>query len=233
MSPILGIHIAAGTVGLFSGAAAVSFLKGSRRHATAGKVFVISMFTLAVSALYLALLKQQIPNVLGGVFTLYLVATGWLTAKRRDESTGSVDWLGLAVISTLAGIYLSYGIQAAQSPTGSMYGYKPGLYFFSFVLSFIAAVGDIRLLVRGGISGTPRLARHIWRMCYGLFVASGSIFIARPHLFPAFMRQTGLLLVLGFLPLLLMFFWLIRIRVTNRQKKASMPPVRGAYALRG
>jgi len=235
MSPILGIHIAAGTVGLFSGAAAVSFRKGSRRHATAGKVFAISMFTLALSALYLALLKQEIPNVLGGIFTAYLVGTGWLTVRRRDESTSALDWHGLAVISTLAGIYLSYGIQAAQSATGVKYGYRAPLYFVSFFLSLIAAVGDIRLLVRGGISGTQRLARHIWRMCYGLFVASGSIFLARPHLFPAFMQKTGMLLLLGFGPLLLMFFWLIRIRFTNRQKKAKMPQpqVNGAYGVTG
>ena len=233
MSPILGIHIAAGTVGLFSGAAAVSFRKGSRRHATAGKVFAISMFTLALSALYLALLKQQIPNVLGGIFTFYLVATGWMTARRKDEPTGAVDWIGLAVVSALAGVYLSCGLQAAQSPIGSKYGFRPGFYFFSFFLTVIAAAGDIRMLVRHGISGTQRLARHLWRMCWGLFVASGSIFIARPQLFPAFMRKSGMLVVLGLLPLLLMIFWLIRIRVMKRQKKASMPQVSRAYAFRG
>jgi uncharacterized membrane protein len=51
-SPLLAFHISAGIVGILSGAAAMSFLKGSLRHALAGKVFVLSMLTRAASALY-------------------------------------------------------------------------------------------------------------------------------------------------------------------------------------
>ena len=36
-SPILFLHIAAGIVGILSGTAAMSFRKGSPRHALAGK----------------------------------------------------------------------------------------------------------------------------------------------------------------------------------------------------
>jgi len=50
VSPILLGHICAGTLGLLSGTAAISFRKGSRRHALAGKIFVASMLTMAVAA---------------------------------------------------------------------------------------------------------------------------------------------------------------------------------------
>jgi uncharacterized membrane protein len=58
----------------------MSFRKGSPRHTLAGKVFVIAMMTMSSSALYLAFMKHQIGNVLGGTFALYLVTTAWLTA---------------------------------------------------------------------------------------------------------------------------------------------------------
>jgi len=49
-SPILIGHISAGTIGLLSGTAAMSFRKGSPRHILAGKIFVASMLTMAVAA---------------------------------------------------------------------------------------------------------------------------------------------------------------------------------------
>ena len=48
-------------------------------------------------------------------------------------------------------------------------------------------------------------------MCFALFIASASIFLARQHLFPAIFRKTGALYLLSFLPLLIMLFWLVRL----------------------
>ena len=47
-SPILIGHICAGTLGLLSGTAAMSFRKGSPRHVLAGRIFVASMLIMAV-----------------------------------------------------------------------------------------------------------------------------------------------------------------------------------------
>jgi hypothetical protein len=107
------------------------------------------------------------------------------------------------------------------------------MYFFLGSIALLAAVGDVRMLVRGGIFGTQRLVRHLWRMCFALFIASASIFIARPHLFPALFRKTGLLFLLGVGPLILMVFWLVRVRFANTyQRKPAPVPVRGdAYSL--
>ncbi|MEI9932007.1 MAG: hypothetical protein WDM89_16075 [Rhizomicrobium sp.] len=46
---------------------------------------------------------------------------------------------------------------------------------FAVVLA-IAAIGDIKTMFAGGISGAPRIARHLWRMCLGLTLATGSAF---------------------------------------------------------
>jgi hypothetical protein len=95
------------------------------------------------------------------------------------------------------------------------HGYPAGPYFFFASIAAIAATGDVRMLVRRGISGTQRIARHLWRMCFALFVAAASIFLARQHLFPAFMRKTGAVIFLSVLPLLLLIFWLLRVRFAN------------------
>jgi hypothetical protein len=86
------------------------------------------------------------------------------------------------------------------------------MYFILGSIALLSTAGDIRMLMRGGISGTPRLVRHLWRMCFGLFIASASLFLSRPRLFPAILNKTYVITLLGFLPLIMMIFWLFRVR---------------------
>jgi len=211
-SPLLLFHIGGGIAGLLSGAVAMFFRKGSRPHRIAGNVFFVSMLGMSAAGAYMAFMKSELNNVFGGVLTFYLVATAWATARRRERGTSAFDLGALLVASTLGAFILTYGIEAATSPTGLKDGLPAGLYFFLASVALLCAAGDTRVLVRGGISGTPRVVRHLWRMCFAWFVASGSLFLARPHLFPTLMQTTHTLVLLGILPLLLMIFWLVRVR---------------------
>jgi uncharacterized membrane protein len=231
-SPILILHICAGTLGFLSGALAISLRKGSRRHALAGDVFVITMLTMAASGAFMALMKSQIGNFMGGVFTFYLVATAWWTARRTERTTDSADWIALLCVSAVVAGNLTYGIEAVRSGRGVAGGYPAPIYFFGASVALIAAIGDLRLLLGRGISGPQRIARHLWRMCYALFVASGSIFLARAHLFPAVLRRTGILIVVSFMPLILMIFWLVRVRVVPKFRKKAAPHTAPSFALR-
>jgi hypothetical protein len=217
-SPMLLMHICAGTLGLLSGAVAISLRKGSGRHRVAGNVFVVSMLSLSASGVYMAILKHQPGNILGGTLTFYLVATAWRIARRREGETESFDWGALLVVLAVGVANVTFGLEAAHSPTGLKYGYPVGPYTFLGSVALIAAAGDVRMLVRGGVSGAQRIARHLWRMCFAWFIASASIFLARPHLFPAFFQRTGLLYLLTVLPLLLMVFWLIRVLFRGRRE---------------
>ena len=131
-SPILLFHICAGTLGMLSGFVAVFLRKGSRRHGIAGEVFVIAMMILSATGAYMALVKSEPGNVLGGALTFYLVTTAWMTVARTDKDgkPGFFDWSALSVIAAVAAVELTYGIQAAMSPTGLKYDYPPGPYFF-------------------------------------------------------------------------------------------------------
>jgi Predicted membrane protein (DUF2306) len=218
-SPMLLLHICSGLVGLFSGAVAVCFRKGSKGHRVAGNVFVVSMLSLAGSGVFLALIKSQPGNVLGGSLTFYLVATAWMTARRRNAGGGIFAWGGLLAVLAVLAVATTFGVEAATSSMGLKHDYPPGPYFFLAFVALVAVVGDVRMLVHGGVFGVQRVARHLWRMCFALFIASMSIFLARQQLFPALMRKTGALVFLSFLPLALMVFWLIRVRLKNPHKE--------------
>jgi|SRR5579872_1471760 len=220
--PILVLHIFGGTLGILSGFLAAFLRKGSRPHAIAGEVFVVSMLTMAAAGTTLAVMKSEPGNILGGTFTFYLVATAWMTARRSEHGISRYDWAGLAVVFAVAASELVLGTRAAMSPTGMVYDYPPGPYFFIGTVALLAFVGDVRLLSRKGISGTRRIARHLWRMCFGLFIASASLFLARQQLFPQLMRKSGTLILLSFLPQALLVYWLIRVRYGNVLKKRSI-----------
>src|SRR5438270_882994 len=114
--------------------------------------------------------------------------------------------------------------------TGAKYGVPAVMHFFLGSIALSAAAGDVRMLLRGGVFGTQRISRHLWRMCFGLWIAAGSVFLARQQLFPAFLRNTGALYFLTALPLLIMVFWLVRIRFTSAQKRNPAPARGEAYS---
>ena len=176
-SPILIAHIFAGTFGLLSGTAAMSFRKGSPRHVLAGKIFVASMLIMGVLAVYLAIVRHQPNNIGGGILTVYLIGTGWLTARRRDGETSRFDWAVLLIPLTLGILTWMTGLKVVRSGASSQDGVPVGMTFFMGSVMLLAGAGDVRMLVRGGVFGTKRIARHLWRMCFGLFIAAGSFFL--------------------------------------------------------
>jgi hypothetical protein len=214
----------------------MSFRKGSPRHVLAGRIFVASMLTMGALAAYLAITRHQPNNIGGGILTFYLIGTAWLTARRKDGETSRLDWVALLIPLVNGILGWMAGVDALRSATGSKYGVPAGMHLFLGTVMLLAAAGDVRMLVRGGVFGAKRIARHLWRMCFGLFIAAGSFFFGpsnRPlrllstvglgkYLSPA-LFSTTLYLILTILPLILLIFWLVRVRFTNAYKGKSMP----------
>jgi len=172
-SPVLVFHISAGTSAMLSGTAAMSFRKGSHRHRVAGNVFVIAMLGLSASGAYMGFMKHQTLNGFMGILTFYLVVTAWSTARRKDGETGIFDWGGLIAPLAVGATLAINGLEAANSPTGSKGGYPAAAYFIFGSMALLFAAGDVRMLVRGGVSGTQRVARHLRRMCVGCLSPQG------------------------------------------------------------
>jgi len=206
---------------LLSGAAALSFRKGSVRHGAAGNIFFVSMLTMAATAAYLGFMKNRMDNVFGGIFTIYMIATGWATVRKREGQTTKFDWAALLFGLSMGVALVAHGLRVVSGAIASSPGVPIGMPFFLGGLALLAAAGDIRMFIRGGVFGRQRVARHLWRMCFGLFVATGSFFLGQQQVFPVFLRGTNILFFLAILPLLLMIFWLIRIRFTKAYKRPS------------
>src|ERR1700678_1139750 len=83
------LHIGAGTLALVSGTVAAVARKGGRLHRTAGTIFFVSMLVMAAFAAYLAVaMPGQLVNLFIATFTIYLVATAWLTVLRKESIVG-------------------------------------------------------------------------------------------------------------------------------------------------
>ncbi len=236
-SPMMIVHICGGTSALLSGAAAMSFRKGSRWHRGAGNVFVFSMLTMATAAIYIAAQRHEPGNVSGGILTSYMVLTAWLTARRRDGETSKYDLVLLFVPLALASFTLISGIAKLRIPGPPKDGVPVGMHFFLASIMLLAFAGDIRMLARGGLFGSKRIVRHLWRMCFGFFIATGSFFLGpanrplrflsriglRQQIFHTVLRQE-VLIFLAVLPLLLLIYWMVRIKVTKAFDKTGVKP---------
>jgi hypothetical protein len=214
MTPSLLIHMAAGGVGVLSGTAALSVRKGARFHRAFGSVFFVATLIMSATAAYLSV-RLQLGTLFGSILTFYLVATAWMTVRRKEGSAGIFEKMALFVALGCVAGTLVLGLKAMSSPTGQFWGYSPSIHFFLMLVAALAAAGDARLILHGGISGTPRIARHLWRMCFAFFEATSAFFIGKQKVFPMFLHGSPILLVLGIMPLVLMVYWLVRVRTTG------------------
>lgn len=221
---LLYAHIGGGAVGLLSGLVAIAAPKGRRVHRTAGAVFLLSMFvTYLIGAGVAPFLETgQRPNFVAGVMALYLLITGWLAAKQRVEiCAGLVHYAGLAFALGLVAMGAVFAWMGSQSETGTVDGSPPQAFILFMVAGGVAAAGELHVILRKSIRGAARTARHLWRMCFSMFIASGSLFFGQPQVFPQWFHDTTLPIWLGFAPLFAMAVWLVIVRMP---KKRRMPP---------
>lgn len=224
-NPILVLHICGGIVGLLSGAVAMSFRKGSSQHRLAGKVFVVSMLVMGVCATYLAVRKHQTDNFFGGLITIYMVSTSWRAGRPRQTGPGPLDYGALALALGIGVSMMTLAIRVATGLSQAQAGVPLGMYFFLPSIALLAAAGDVRMMARGSLSSAQRVPRHLWRMCFGWFIASGSFFLGKQQHFPVWLQGSSFLVFLAVLPLLLLIFWLIRVRFAPWQQPKKLTTV--------
>ena len=220
------VHVGAGTIGLVSGMVAAFARKGGHLHRAAGNVFFASMTVMAAFAAYLGVVVPDRINIFIATFTAYLVATAWLTVRRKEGTIGFAEKIAFAVAIVLCAPFailafeLAMGLPPLFTSTVALKGpVLVAIYVFTAALA-IAAIGDARVVLAGGISGAPRIARHLWRMCLGLTLATGSAFTnGLARLLPASYHVPPLAFFLPQLvPLGLLTFWMIRMRFTGWYK---------------
>lgn len=215
MAPEVIFHALAGASGIVTGATALFTRKGSRVHRMAGTAFFIAMMVAAATATWLAYRVADFGTLTAAILILYLLATGWMTVRRKPRQTGVFELGAFLFAATGSVAVFLFTLQSVQAGT-ALLGGIPG-FIFSIVTA-IAAGLDLSAILRRGLSARQRIARHLWRTHVGLFAAFGSFFPGQLQFFPDFIQQVRpviLLFIPSFLIIGLMFFWLARVFFTG------------------
>jgi hypothetical protein len=193
MNLLMGVHVAAGILALPSGTAAILAGKGGPVHARAGTCFFASMLVLGATASALEPFRTPPGSPAGGVMVCYFVATSWVAARRRDGTTGRFEILACACAIGLAAL-MAWGAFAgtASTPAGR------GPIFALAGLCLVAGLLDLNAILRSRLTPVQRLSRHVWRMCFAFFIATGSFFLGQQDVLPRIARGSPLLFVLAF-----------------------------------
>ena len=200
---LLPIHIAAGAVAIVLGAVALIVKKGGAVHRRSGLLFVYAMLVMGLTASILGLLRngRTDGNWYGGLMITYFVGTAF-TAVRPVARSINVVALGLAA-----------GLALVDIVAGVMVRFP--MYFFLAVILLLAAIGDVRVMRSGVPRAGARLARHLWRMCFALFIAAGSFFSIRSRV-AKILPEPFTTTPMRALPIVLLFgamlYWLWRVQ---------------------
>jgi hypothetical protein len=146
-----------------------------------------------------------------------------MAARRRDGRPGRFEYLACAAALGLGALML-YGAftGAGSTPVGR------GPIFAMSGLVLLAGLLDLNAILRAPLSPVQRVSRHLWRMCFAFFIATGSFFLGQQDVLPAAVRGSPLLFVLAFAPFAVMAFWLIRVRLGRRFRTAFRTPAPAA-----
>ncbi len=212
-------HVGSGSIAVAAGAVAFGAQKGGAIHVGAGRVFAVAMVISCALGGGLGLFRTEEYYITfhAGVLGTTLILSSWLAARTRgplvDRTSVAV---GVANLLNTGGL-IAVGIYAMSLPGGLLLGFYAPDYFFLSGMAGIAALGDIRVLVRKTLSDRHRVARHLWRMCLGFFIAAGSAFTGPgAKAFPEMVRNSGLISAPELIIFVLMLFWLVRTLLHRR-----------------
>ena len=212
-------HIFAGGIGILTGFVALYAAKGGSLHRRSGMLFVYVMLATCLFGALMAALYSKAPvvNVPAATLTAYLVVTALTTVR---PPSAWPRWMDLALMLVALGVGLTtlwLGRQALAN--GGVLQGIPAFPFFMFAaIGLMAGAFDFRLIRAGGIGtirGAPRIARHLWRMSYALFVATMSFFLGQAKVFPKPIRASGVLMLPVIAVLVTMLYWIWRVRVKH------------------
>jgi len=209
-------HFGSALIALCAGTVALVVAKGGRLHKKSGMVFSYGMVAAGILASGIAYYEGNKGSVFGGFFVVYLIYTAVTTVKPVSFNTRQLQ-IGLMLFAfMLSALYYWRGVAVWSLPGHAEKGVPAGMILFLATVTLLAAIGDLRMLLGEPLRGSRRLARHLWRMCFGLFIATGSFFIGQMKFVPAPIRWTPLMFALGIAPLPILLYWMWRVRLRRK-----------------
>lgn len=162
---LLIIHIAAGMTCLLSGILAIITKKGSKYHTYSGKVYFIAMFVVIITALVVAVYRDNLFLLLIASFSFYMAWAGVRSIKNKTLKANFLDWFfwATAFITAFVMIYTMNIILL-------IFG---GLFSINVIQDFILF---LKARNKDYSKTTKWLTRHIGMML-GSFIATCTAFL--------------------------------------------------------
>jgi hypothetical protein len=169
------------------------------------------LLVLGITAAALEPFRDPPGSPIAGLFVIYFVSTSWVTARRREGTTGRFEILACAAAFGTAAL-MAWGalMDGATTPAG------PGPIYAAAGPGLVAGLLDLRAILRARLTPKQRIARHLWRMCFAFFIATGSFCLGQQDVLPSAVQGSPILFALAFAPFAVRAFWLIRIRFAKR-----------------
>jgi uncharacterized membrane protein len=218
----LAAHILAGSIGIVTGFVALYAAKGARVHRRSGMVFVYAMLAMAFLGAGIAAVRNVAPqsNIPAGLLTAYLVITGLVTVRPTLWWSRRFDIALMLAALSIAVADFALGISAYLNPNVKLHWVIIPFSIFG-TIGLLASAGDLRMIRAGGMKGMARISRHLWRMCFALFIATSSFFLGQAKVFPKAIRIPGLLALPVLAVLVTMLYWMWRVKVRGNYRSVA------------
>jgi len=157
-------------------------------------------------------------GLLAGYVALYAAKGGRLHRKSGMLFVWTMLTMALfgMTIAVVRGIAPAINVPAALLTSSMSITALTTVRPLTFGSRWLASLGDLRLMRSGPLNGARRLARHLWRMCFALFVAALSASVQFVKMVPEEYRIRSLFVLPVLAVLVTMFYWLWRIRIRRR-----------------
>lgn len=103
------IHIATGFTALLTGIIAILSKKGRKAHRISGLIFFYCMLGVAVSAIFISVVKDNLFLLLIGIFSLYQNLSGYRAIKNKSLKPIFIDWT-ILIIGAVNSFFMIYSL---------------------------------------------------------------------------------------------------------------------------
>lgn len=204
LNAILFLHIMAGLLALGMAGTALATSKGSVWHRRAGRAYVLSMLVVTLSTLALVVIRPNLFLLVIGIFSFYLVFTGWRAAILRDGRPRWQDHGAGAVMAGTGLFMMAYGLAGLWGGGNA----QPVILVVFGTIGVTMAVSDWAEWRSGPVIGKARIVRHLTRMLAGTIATITAAVVVNISFLPALVTWLGPTALIT--PLI--FWWTARVR---------------------
>lgn len=184
---LLFLHILAGFLALAMAGCALGTVKGGVWHRRAGNIYVLAMLTVTLTTMALVSIRPNLFLLVIGIFSFYLVFTGWRAAKLRDGRPGWPDHGAGATMAATGVFMMGSGIAGLVGAGGA----QPMILLVFGGIGLTMALSDWRDWRAGPVTGKARIARHLTRMLAGTIATITAAVVVNVSFLPALVIWLG------------------------------------------